>query len=242
MQHSTTIDEDQEDYRFKGNSIGIGKIIKGTMNEAPIKLKVSSIPSKYENIVYRSNSSHAFGDSTNKFYHPSQTRDSFNPGPGMYESGANFQKISSKKGTGSFASTSKLSRMERSRSHVPGPGSYQVICKIGSAPITRLKKSKSSLSSFLNTTAQSTVALSTKLQTKAHDLFKYEITESKKFPGPGFYDLAGKTEGYGKKLSLKSNFKSKVDRFIDNKMETPAVGQYNLITNPNEYKPRTKRL
>ena len=44
---NTTFDDDHEEYRFKGSSIGVGKIVKGTLNEAPIKLKVSSIPSKY---------------------------------------------------------------------------------------------------------------------------------------------------------------------------------------------------
>ena len=154
--------------------MGIGKIVKGTLNEAPIKLKVSSIPSKYENIVYRSRSQPAFGDSTRKFYHPSQTKESFNPGPGMYNSGVIFQNVSSKKGSGSFASSSKLDRLERSRSHVPGPGMYQVRGKIGSLSNTKTKRSSSS--SFMNTTAQSTALLSTKLQTQAHDLFKHEIT------------------------------------------------------------------
>ena len=29
---NTTIDSDREEIRFKGNSMGIGKIVKGTLN------------------------------------------------------------------------------------------------------------------------------------------------------------------------------------------------------------------
>lgn len=38
--------EEEIDGRFKGINNFPGKIIKGTLNEAPIKIKVSSIPAK----------------------------------------------------------------------------------------------------------------------------------------------------------------------------------------------------
>ncbi len=44
--HTKTI-EDDDGYRNKGATFLSGKVIKGTLNEAPIKLNVSSIPSKY---------------------------------------------------------------------------------------------------------------------------------------------------------------------------------------------------
>ena len=55
----------------------------------------------------------------------------------MYNSGTMFQNVSSKKGSGSFASSSKLDRLERSRSHVPGPGAYQVKQKLGSTYLNK---------------------------------------------------------------------------------------------------------
>lgn len=45
--HAKTLEDDDDGFRNKGTSILTGKIIKGTMHEAPIKLNVSSIPAKY---------------------------------------------------------------------------------------------------------------------------------------------------------------------------------------------------
>lgn len=121
-----TLEDDDEGFRNKGTSILSGKIIKGTMHEAPIKLNVSSIPAKYENVIYRNSSRAAFGDSTKKFFKISANDSSLNPGPGCYDPNSTLSKIGSKKGSGFFASQTKLQRLERVRSHVPGPGSYKV--------------------------------------------------------------------------------------------------------------------
>ena len=80
-----TLEEEPEINRYKGSNHNTGKIIKGTLNDAPIKVKVSSIPSKFENIIFRNNSQPAFGDSKERFYQPSSTNSNFIPGPGMYE-------------------------------------------------------------------------------------------------------------------------------------------------------------
>mgnify|MGYP006876341347 CR=1 FL=1 len=45
-----------------------GKIYKGTINDAPMKVKVASIPSKFENVIYRNNKPPAFGNSRDRFY------------------------------------------------------------------------------------------------------------------------------------------------------------------------------
>lgn len=45
-----------------------GKIYKGTLNDAPMKVKVASIPCKFENVVYRNNKVPAFGNSRDRFY------------------------------------------------------------------------------------------------------------------------------------------------------------------------------
>lgn len=59
--------EDEGDaYRNKGGILGYGKIIKGTLSEAQMKLRVSSIPNKHENIIYRGSYNTAFGTSINQ--------------------------------------------------------------------------------------------------------------------------------------------------------------------------------
>lgn len=122
--HAKTIHDDDDGFRNKGTQVLSGKIIKGTMNEAPIKLNVSSIPSKYENVIYKSSSKPAFGDSTQKFFQLTNDSDLV-PGPGNYNLDKSYSKIDSKKGSGFFASQTKLDRLERTRSHIPGPGTYK---------------------------------------------------------------------------------------------------------------------
>lgn len=45
-----------------------GKIFKGVINDAPMKVRVASIPSKFENVIYRDNKPPAFGNSRDRFY------------------------------------------------------------------------------------------------------------------------------------------------------------------------------
>lgn len=101
--HSKTIEE-EEGYRNKGVMSSSGKILKGTLNEAPIKLNVSSIPTKHENVIFKSKSQSAFGDSTRRFFNFSSNNSALTPGPGCYNLNQSFQKIDSKKGSGFFAS------------------------------------------------------------------------------------------------------------------------------------------
>ena len=54
---------DQEEGRTKGIRKDEGKIYKGTLMEAPMKIRTSSIPSKVENVVYNNHHRPAFGNS-----------------------------------------------------------------------------------------------------------------------------------------------------------------------------------
>ncbi len=54
---------DSDEGRNKGLRKDDGKIIKGTLTEAPMKLKASSIPSKIENVVFNNHHRPAFGNS-----------------------------------------------------------------------------------------------------------------------------------------------------------------------------------
>lgn len=42
-----TIEDQQELQRNKGGGIIVGKIVKGTLNQAQVKMRVSSIPNKF---------------------------------------------------------------------------------------------------------------------------------------------------------------------------------------------------
>jgi hypothetical protein len=89
-----------------------GKIFKGTINDAPMKVRVASIPSKFENVIYRLNKTPAFGNSRDRFYSQSQNLKLQEPGPTNYLNPDNTShKIFSKKGYGSLISNTKLDRL-----------------------------------------------------------------------------------------------------------------------------------
>lgn len=68
--------------RNKGAGLPSGKILKGTLNEAPLKVKVSSIPTRFENIVYVNHGQSAFGNSQRRFFSPGEEDLSCAVGPG----------------------------------------------------------------------------------------------------------------------------------------------------------------
>lgn len=116
---------DVEEGRNKGVRKDDGKIVKGTLKEAPLKLKASSIPSRIENIIYTNHHKAAFGNSQERFYIPTNTQLSATPGPGnYYKSDALYKNIDSKKGFGFFASQTTLRRFNDKRNWNPGPGRY----------------------------------------------------------------------------------------------------------------------
>lgn len=86
--------EDEEDQRYKGTVNSSGKIIKGILSEAPVKFKIASIPTKFENVILRSTSRPAFGDSNKKFFQLSANDTSIStPGPGAYNLTAKASNI-----------------------------------------------------------------------------------------------------------------------------------------------------
>jgi hypothetical protein len=144
-----------------------GKILKGTIKEAPLKLKASSIPSKTENIIYSNHHSSAFGNSQERFYVPINQKLSETPGPGNYNPLALSNKIMSKRGSGNFASLTKLERFNDKRNWNPGPGRYDF----------SLKKSKRSKSTYQFTN-----------HSQMRELFKHEIKTAGNIPAPGDYE------------------------------------------------------
>jgi len=105
------------------------------MNDAPMKLKVASIPSKHENVIYRHHKPAAFGNSRKRFYSTIDgiLNDESAPGPGMYSQyNTDGYKIYSKKGYGNLVSSAKLERLERKFTGLPGPGAYNAGNGVGS--------------------------------------------------------------------------------------------------------------
>lgn len=97
-----------------------GKIIKGTINDADFKMGTSSIPSKYDSLITRSQTISAFGSGVNRF----RARDNAeSPGPGSYTSRNRQSPSLSKKGSGPFVSKLDRSITNKMKS-VPGPGTY----------------------------------------------------------------------------------------------------------------------
>ena len=54
--------------RTKGLSTSSGKLYRGCVKDATTKLSIGSIPSTYESIIYKSESTKAFGSSQKRFY------------------------------------------------------------------------------------------------------------------------------------------------------------------------------
>ena len=115
---------DSDEGRNKGNRKDDGRIFKGTLTEAPTKMKASSIPSKIENVVFSNHHKASFGNSQERFY--TRTVDTLNstPGPANYNPSALKGKVDSKKGLGFLASQTKLDRFNNKRNWNPGPGMY----------------------------------------------------------------------------------------------------------------------
>lgn len=109
--------------RTKG-SLSQGKIIKGTIYDADLKISTSSIPHKLENVISRSQTISAFGSGVNRFTLANPERDS--PGPGAYVTlaRANRSPSMAKSGYGSLQNKTTRSTPNKMIS-VPGPGAYK---------------------------------------------------------------------------------------------------------------------
>lgn len=179
---------ESEQGRYKGIRKDEGKIIKGTLTEAPLKLKASSIPSKAENVVYSNHHKSAFGNSQERFYTPANLQTDYTPGPGNYNPLSLANRIESKKGTGIFASATKITRFNDKRNWNPGPGRYDF----------SLNKSKRTKSTYQFSTNSS-----------VRQLFKEEVRTAGKLPGPADYDERLRRSA----STYNSIFKSNVNRF-----------------------------
>ncbi len=90
---------------MKGNLLS-GKILKGTINDADSKIVTSSIPSKFDNIISRSQTISAFGSGVGRFKSKEFAAEQ-KPGPGSYSFFNKQSPSISKKGYGPFLSKLK---------------------------------------------------------------------------------------------------------------------------------------
>lgn len=115
--------EDDDLFARTKGSVSHGKIVKGTINDADFKVNCSSIPSRLENVITRSQTISAFGSGVDRFTRSDDGRGS--PGPGAYAKQSRTTKNPSFAKSGYGPMQSKMSReMINKMKSVPGPGSY----------------------------------------------------------------------------------------------------------------------
>lgn len=108
--------------------------MKGCVQDAGSKVSIGSIPSTYEAIIYRNNSTQAFGTSSFRFH---QTSDFVNLAPDQYkkEDASVYrwksQQGFNRKGTGPFLSKEK--RVFKVGASTPGPGKYDLSTTVRTA-------------------------------------------------------------------------------------------------------------
>ncbi|KAG1685392.1 hypothetical protein DVH05_013374 [Phytophthora capsici] len=169
-------------------------------------MKVSSIPSKYETVLYRDpNERNGFGNRTTRFGDCENEL----PGPGQYYKPPTFVRSTVDSGSVSrlgystgFVSKSKRFN-EQVKLVVPGPGQYQP-----NRDDRKTQNKKHGMSSFVNTPKRSN-----------------NQTPNSTVPGPGDYNIAQPSSAYAHNVS-KSVFSSKTSRGWQISTEVPAPGQY----------------
>ncbi|CAD8065671.1 unnamed protein product [Paramecium primaurelia] len=192
-------------YRQKGKLPSANsKLYKGFVHDATSKLSVGSIPAKLELIIYRDQSTKAFGSSEPRF--KQQLPD--NPGPqeydcGLYQVGKVQSESISNKGTGGLACSQERNVFApKYVNSGPGPGQYNSNNSFNSS------QSTNNPSFFMRQQQQKSVE-------------KVEVIN----PGPGEYDMPQPK----KSNVVKYVFSSKTLRGqFQNKPDNPPPGQYEV--------------
>lgn len=193
-------------YRQAGRDMG-GKIVKGFIQDPTVKSTTSSIPYKFETIIYRNENPKGFGTTAQRF----STHEDQAPGPGSYSNdvievvrGLSAPSFS-KKGYGNgFASSAVRKLYDGPLKGGPGPGAYSI-------------KDKPFQFTKLDTTTSSFVSGKTEASSVKH---------KKDTPGPGYYN-PDKIH-YATARDLHSVFGSKSQRLDSKVQETPPPGNYEL--------------
>lgn len=203
-------------FRQKGTS-SQGRLVKGFIQDATLKTNISSIPSKFETIIYTKPSKKAFGTSSNRFYSTKLENVKDLPGPGYYNFGLNPNDSIDPSKIGNSGFLSKTNRNPFSMKYTnsgPGPGSYDA----------KNASFSSNLTHSTGLTKESTFSL------KKEDLEKKKDPPKPKIilPGPGEYNPKNSLLSKENRTYL-SSFVSQVarDKYIGLK-SSPDPGQYEI--------------
>jgi hypothetical protein len=200
---------EKPNYRQAGINVG-GKVTKGFINNPLNKTHTSTIPYKFETILYQNNNPKGFGGISTRFH----KYDDVKPGPGQYDLNASFSSEKSasfsKKGYGNGFASSSSRLMSRPYVNMgPAPGEYdsnprpfQVIHV--KPPNIAFSKAMSTNSSF--------------------------IEDKSEIPGPGHYDLDGRLSTASTRASRSTSvpFKSAKERFPTERSIAPPIGTYDV--------------
>jgi len=196
---------EKPNYRQAGINPG-GKLVKGFINEPFNKTQTSSIPYKFETILYKNQNPKGFGNVSTRFH----KYDDIRPGPGAYDLNSSFcsdkSASFSKKGTGGFASSSKRLISRPYINTGPGPGEYDANPK--PFQVIHVKPPNIGFSRALSTSSSF-------------------IDDKNDVPGPGTYDVDVRLSTASTRAASVS-FKSAKERFPTERSVAPPVGSYEV--------------
>ena len=208
-------------FRQKGKAPP-GKLIRGFIQDASLKTNISSIPGKFETVIYSKSPKKAFNSTSNRFNPLMPLDNSENPGPGSYsfllEEAKNRTSHSVRGyGNGFVSKTNRETFVKKYLNMGPGPGSYDP-----SMISTKTSYSVCSFQSIDN--PENHVKIEKKDKVVA-------------IPGPGTYEPRDIGEGKENKTYY-SSFVSKSDRnqYLNLK-KVPGPGVYEVKRGLLEKKP-----
>ena len=206
-------------FRQKGAHAN-GKLIRGFMNDASVKTSISSIPGKFETVIFAKSPKKAFNTTSTRFNGFELIE---NPGPGTYSSLNTTARSYSVLGYGNgfLSKTARQTFNAKYLNNGPGPGSYE------SATNSRILNS--SKNSSLKPTEDSIESWQRKENSKK--------IKARLIPGPGSYNPRNSSIGKENKTYY-SSFVSKCNReeYL-NISKYPGPGVYEIKRTLLESKP-----
>lgn len=213
-------------FRQKGKR-ATGKLVRGFIQDASLKTNISSIPGKFETVIYTKSPKKAFNTTSNRFMSQSPQEYVEFPGPGSYNppfsvEPANKSSFSTQGyGNGFLSKTQRTAFIAKYMNMGPGPGAYDPM-------------NNSSIS-----TKNSNKVNDSKISFQRSESLDVKPKNPNKInnPGPGFYNPRDITTGKENKTYY-SSFVSKGNReeYL-NISKYPGPGVYEVKRTLLEKKP-----
>lgn len=203
-------------FRQKGKQ-PTGKLIRGFIQDATIKTNISSIPGKFETVIYSKSPKKGFGTTSTRFIDLIPQEVTENPGPGSYVPLKDTSTSYSVKGYGNgFLSKSTRTAFNNKYMNMgPGPGSYD------SSVLTTISTKASNKGSETGSFRSESV------QVKGNEKNKMSV------PGPGTYNP--------KDLIAGKEFKTYYSSFVSKKNREEYL-QISKYPGPGVYEPKKTLL